>query len=147
MGGGTAAGWILPLSLTGVLVADQAVKGWVLTGPRGAQPIALGSFLRIRPSRSERTLAGRLGIRPAILLFAWMACLSTLLLVAPHARLFEASLSQAALGAALGGGAGNVLDVLARRGIVDYVELRGWPPFNLADVAIVLGVIVALLAS
>jgi signal peptidase II len=73
-----------------------------------------------------------------------MGSLLTLLLIAPGAGLFGTPLSQAAIGVALGGALGNLLDVIFRRGVVDYAELGAWPAFNLADVAIVTGVTVAL---
>lgn len=50
-------------------------------------------------------------------------------------------LAPAALGAALGGAAGNLVDRVRRGGVVDFIDLRFWPVFNLADVAIVAGVL------
>jgi signal peptidase II len=47
------------------------------------------------------------------------------------------------LGAALGGAAGNLLDVVRRRSIVDFIDLGWWPTFNLADVAILAGLAAA----
>lgn len=43
-------------------------------------------------------------------------------------------------GLVLGGAAGNLLDRISSGGVTDYLDLRVWPIFNLADVAIVLGV-------
>ena len=138
--------WILPLSLAVALLADQVLKGLVLVSFRGPHSIALGA-VRIRPVRSNQVFARRLGIRPVLLWCAWMSSLLTVLLVAPRVGIFETPLSQAALGAALGGALGNLLDVLFRKGVVDYVQLGIWPAINLADVAIVTGVFVALLSG
>ena len=51
------------------------------------------------------------------------------------------------LGLVAGGAVGNLVDRLARAddgllsgGVVDFVDLQWWPVFNLADVAIVVGV-------
>jgi signal peptidase II len=44
---------------------------------------------------------------------------------------------------AFGGAAGNLLDILRLRSIVDFIDLHWWPVFNLADVAIVAGLVVA----
>jgi signal peptidase II len=42
----------------------------------------------------------------------------------------------------LGGGAlGNLIDRVRAGEVTDYVDLSHWPPFNLADIAIVSGVI------
>jgi signal peptidase II len=55
------------------------------------------------------------------------------------------ALVQVGLGLAAGGATGNVLDHLRGRAIVDFVELPGWPIFNVADVAITGGVILTVL--
>jgi len=46
-------------------------------------------------------------------------------------------------GLLLGGGLGNDVDRVARRstgGVVDFLTLPHWPAFNLADVAVTVGV-------
>lgn len=60
-----------------------------------------------------------------------------------------------AVGAVVGGAVGNLLDRLLRDGngflggaVVDFVDLRWWPVFNVADVAITCGAVaLALTAS
>lgn len=50
-------------------------------------------------------------------------------------------LLQAALAIMLGGAFGNLFDRLTRdRRVVDFLELPHWPVFNIADIAIVVGV-------
>jgi signal peptidase II len=49
-------------------------------------------------------------------------------------------------GMLLGGALGNVIDRLSAGYVTDFVKLPlGWPPFNLADVSITLGVVILLL--
>lgn len=49
-------------------------------------------------------------------------------------------------GMLLGGALGNVLDRLRAGSVTDFVKLPlGWPPFNLADASITLGVLVLFL--
>lgn len=49
-------------------------------------------------------------------------------------------------GMLIGGAAGNILDRLRHGSVTDFVKLPlGWPPFNLADAAITLGVLVLVL--
>jgi signal peptidase II len=49
-------------------------------------------------------------------------------------------------GMLLGGAVGNVLDRLREGSVTDFIKLPlGWPPFNLADVSITLGVLLLLL--
>ena len=51
------------------------------------------------------------------------------------------------LGMVLGGGLGNLIDRIFRDfdgGVVDFIDLHVWPIFNLADSAIVIGVLLVL---
>lgn len=50
-------------------------------------------------------------------------------------------------GLVIGGAAGNLLDRVASGGVTDYLDLRVWPIFNLADVAIVCGVALLVLGT
>ncbi len=43
------------------------------------------------------------------------------------------------LGVAMGGGVSNMVDLIARGAVVDFVGLGRWPTFNLADVALCVG--------
>lgn len=47
-----------------------------------------------------------------------------------------------ALALMLGGALGNLIDRLRFGYVVDFLDLRIWPVFNLADMAIVIGVII-----
>ncbi|MFN8472391.1 MAG: signal peptidase II [Anaerolineae bacterium] len=47
-----------------------------------------------------------------------------------------------ALGLLLGGSIGNLIDRLTRGSVVDFIDLRIWPIFNVADSAIVVGVFI-----
>ncbi len=61
------------------------------------------------------------------------------------------TVARLALGCLLGGAVGNLIDRLVRGrgwgrgGVVDFVDLQFWPVFNLADAAIVVGVILVTL--
>ncbi len=56
-----------------------------------------------------------------------------------------------AVGLLAGGAIGNLIDRLARDGVVDFIDFPAWPSFNVADIAITLGAaglaLVALLGS
>lgn len=51
-----------------------------------------------------------------------------------------------AVGLLAGGALGNLADRVRAEAVTDYVDVFGWPPFNLADVAITLGVVVLALS-
>lgn len=50
-----------------------------------------------------------------------------------------------AFGLLAGGAIGNLADRVRAGAVTDYVDVFSWPPFNLADVAITLGVVVLAL--
>jgi signal peptidase II len=51
-----------------------------------------------------------------------------------------------AVGLLAGGALGNLADRIRAGAVTDYVDAFGWPPFNLADAAITLGVVVLALS-
>ncbi len=46
-----------------------------------------------------------------------------------------------AVGLLAGGALGNLVDRLRHDAVTDFIDVGSWPPFNLADVAITLGVL------
>lgn len=85
------------------------------------------------------------------LVFFVSAVLICVAIVVASARLTSAPLA-AGLGLILGGALGNLTDRMLRGPIgegrvVDFIDLRVWPVFNLADSAIVIGGLVIVLAS
>jgi signal peptidase II len=51
-----------------------------------------------------------------------------------------------AVGLLAGGALGNLADRVRAETVTDYVDFLSWPPFNLADVSITLGVVVLALS-
>jgi signal peptidase II len=50
--------------------------------------------------------------------------------------------TRVALGMILGGALGNALDRVLAGSVTDFIDLRFWPVFNLADTAIVVGAVI-----
>jgi signal peptidase II len=50
-----------------------------------------------------------------------------------------------AVGLLAGGALGNLIDRVRADQVTDYIDFLSWPPFNLADVAVTLGVVVLAL--
>jgi signal peptidase II len=68
-----------------------------------------------------------------------------LVLVVYFARNHSRPLIWLPTGMLLGGALGNILDRLRSGSVTDFVKLPlGWPPFNLADTSITLGVLLLL---
>jgi signal peptidase II len=133
---------LLALTAASVVIADQALKAAVL---RVGSLLRLGSFLRIRPVRSS-VIASGFGFRVAALFVAWVVITLMIVFVVPYSGLFHSLVSGLALGVALGGAASNLLDLILRGVVVDYIDVRVWPVFNLGDAAIVSGVLLAFIA-
>jgi signal peptidase II len=120
----------------GVLVVDQGIKALVLRRCRlGPCDSHLPAWLRPVFCRGPvfRTVPA-----PLVLLTWTIAALQIALLTVPGGPL-DTSAARWGLGAALGGSAANVLDWGLRGAVVDFIDLQVWPTFNLADVAIVVG--------
>ena len=92
---------------------------------------------------TERPLLARgTSLRALVILwFAAVACAVGALLFAPvlQQNVFVA----AGVAAALAGASGNLVDRVIHGAVVDFIALGRWPVFNLADVAIVAGAVVA----
>jgi signal peptidase II len=70
------------------------------------------------------------------------------------ARSMTTRLGLVALGLVIGGAVGNLIDRAARSdrgfmggGVVDFVDLQWWPVFNVADAAVVIGVVTLLVVT
>jgi signal peptidase II len=122
-----------------ILVADRTTKEIALRRlgvGRHAHGLVCVMF-------TERPLLARgTSLRALVILwFAAVACTVGALLYAPvlQQNVFVA----AGIAAALAGASGNLADRVIHGAVVDFVSLGRWPVFNLADVAIVAGAMVA----
>ena len=138
--------WIAGLAAV-VLGLDQATKWWML------QRLTLGESLPLLPGIFHLTLVRNPGI--AFGLFAGqggMVLGLALLLVAVLVVTVKSKPSawplpvSWAMGLILGGALGNLLDRLRFGAVVDFLDFRVWPVFNLADSAITIGAALILWA-
>lgn len=74
-----------------------------------------------------------------VLLILWFLAVSGTFAAAFYLPALQGWLAQAGLGAAIGGASSNLLDRIRHGAVVDFIDLRVWPVFNLADAAILLG--------
>ena len=122
-----------------ILAADRATKVIALRKlgfGRHAHGLVYVTF-------TERPLLAR-GTSLRLLVILWIAavvCTAGALLYAPvlQQNVFVA----AGIAAALAGASGNLADRVIHGAVVDFVAIGRWPVFNLADVAIVAGAVVA----
>ena len=59
----------------------------------------------------------------------------------------QSLLVRIAFGAILGGAVGNIVDRIQRHFVVDFIDLRWWPVFNVTDSCITIGVVLLVLGS
>lgn len=106
---------------------------------RGAKALVLSGAVPVFPGFSIRQHSSQ--IKPVTL----AALLFLELGAAALAAGFSAPALQVALGLAAGGATGNTIDQMRYGGVVDFIDLKVWPAFNLADMAIVLGAALAFI--
>lgn len=129
------------------LVFDQATKALVVANLREGHARKFGWLVIRRSLTRKGPWAGWLRLGDWSLLVLLILEVALFLALTQVGPFFQNRASQVALGAALGGAGGNVLDRLRRGGVVDFIDVGAWPVFNLADVAIVAGslLVIALL--
>lgn len=124
--------WIAAFLL--VPLADQAIKA-LLRQQLGDRAVSLGPIGSVRVIDAPIWWArGRLQPTPALLWTAWLAGAGAL--VALAARLPGTEWCAAFL---LGGSLSHMIETLRHGRVCDYLCLRFWPAFNLADAAISIG--------
>jgi signal peptidase II len=135
---------ILPIAALVVLV-DQASKTWALNHAR--VPVHVVGTLRLAVTFNSGTAFG-LGQDSTAIIVAGVVVLVVVLLGLGRKASRGASWPGAvAMGLLLGGAIGNLTDRLVRHlggAVVDFIDLRWWPVFNVADASITVGA--ALLA-
>jgi signal peptidase II len=127
----------------GVLVLDQLAKWWALTA------LADGEVHLVGPVwfRLTYNTAGAFGLGGALVPFLSLVALGVVLYLIVTGAAGGRVAAGIATGLLLGGALGNLSDRLFRspgllRGaVVDFVDLRFWPVFNVADMAITCGCI------
>jgi signal peptidase II len=143
-----------PLSRLGLIVAglvftmDQLSKYWVLkvVNLDEREPIPVTPFLDLAMAWNKGVSYGLLTTGIQELLVGLSLAISVLLLVW-MARATK-PLAAASFGLLIGGALGNALDRVLHGAVADFVHLHwgewSWYIFNVADIAIVAGVVILL---
>ena len=134
-----------------VVVVDQATKWWALRALEGGRSIEVVWTLRLRLVFNRGTAFG-FGSRFAPLI-AVLAVVVVVVLLRSGSTI-RGRWARASLGLVLGGAVGNLLDRVLRDGggflggeVVDFFDLRWWPVFNVADMAVSAGVVVLIVTA
>jgi signal peptidase II len=127
------------LALAGVVVAlDQIAKQLAATHIERGSPVELGLGFQLTNVRNSGVAFGFLsGGEGFVLAFT----LGTLAIVLGYfAAHVGRDLLWVSVGLLMGGALGNLADRTRAGAVIDFLDPPLWPAFNLADVAIVLGV-------
>lgn len=121
--------------------ADQVLKARVLAAPRLAPAPSRWGYVSIRCTINRRIAL--VSLSDSGIAMVWVLCAALSCFALGQEPLADNALGATGLGLALGGITGNVIDILRRRGVVDFIALGSWTIFNLADVAILGGLALA----
>ncbi len=134
----------------GITAFDQLTKLLVVRSiPEGESRHVIDDFLRLSHFRNPGAAFGTLkGFSGLLALVALVGVIAFLAVVVREPNRIGG------IGAALvaGGALGNLIDRLARGGpvngsVVDFIDFRFWPAFNVADSAISIGALLLVWAS
>jgi signal peptidase II len=143
--GGADRAWRLAGALCGLVVAlDQAVKSVVETNLAPGEHVDLLGPLGLTLVHN-RGVAFGLASGGGVALIV-LVVVALLFVGALFARDPRRPGMWIAVGLLAGGALGNLADRVRADAVTDYLDVLSWPPFNLADVAITLGVAVLALS-
>ena len=132
------------LAACGVIVAiDQGTKALARALVDRGERVEVLPFLAFQNVRNEGVAFGLGGDIPAVVIGATiLVLLGLLVFLAARSRTGWLIWLPAAL--LIGGALGNLADRVRDGAVTDFIDLPLWPTFNLADVAIVAGVLLLL---
>jgi signal peptidase II len=140
LSGPRARAWRLALALCGVVVAiDQGTKAAIGAHLVPGQRVSVLPGLHFTDVHNEGIAFGLAGGGGAGLIVLTAAALALILVL--FARSPERPGIWIAVGLLAGGALGNLADRVRINSVTDFIDLPVWPSFNIADVAIVVGVV------
>ena len=135
---------IVLLAALFVLVADQitkaVVRDYLAAVGTNSLPI-LGGWVRLSYVENRGAAFGMFQNQSLFFVIVGIVVIAGILVGHRYLPTHQTPLSLC-LGMQLGGAAGNLVDRLRIGHVFDFVDLTWWPVFNLADSAIVIGVLV-----
>ncbi|MGP6156050.1 MAG: signal peptidase II [Vulcanimicrobiaceae bacterium] len=130
-----------------VLALDQFTKHIVATTfMPGESRIAVPHLLYWTYVQNQAGAFGLFGTTPWLLVVMALGVLAVFW-YAFRDLATKSKLVRVAFGAIVGGAIGNIVDRFHYRYVVDFIDLRWWPVFNVADSCITIGVGLLILSS
>ncbi|MGD9142166.1 MAG: signal peptidase II [bacterium] len=135
-----------------IVIADQVTKYLVVISvPEGTRIDVLGDALRISHIKNSGAIFGVMRSSGGYFtIFSLVAAIVLVVVLLLSRR--ACGLVKVGLGLVLGGAIGNLIDRLRIGAVVDFVDIGAgeavrWPSFNVADLAITVGVIFVVICS
>jgi signal peptidase II len=131
---------LVVLTALGIILADQATKWCVVMhlAPLGAIELIPGIF-HLTFIRNTGIAFGWFQGHPFAMVLINTGCVLGLLFAVKWFQQKQ-RLEQIAYGMIVGGAIGNWLDRLRHEAVIDFLDFRVWPVFNIADTFITIGV-------
>ena len=129
-----------PLSAAIVLLADQLTKLLAKSVLESKPPPPDHYFFRWTYVENEGAAFGLLTNAHFLIAFAIIMAIATIVIYYRFPY-WNHPLLRIGLGLMLGGAIGNLIDRLRLGYVVDFIDFKVWPVFNIADSAITIGVI------
>ncbi len=123
-----------------VLIMDRGSKYWVINNINPGESVPLlGEILYLTYVRNPGAAFGLFAYKtPFFIVISIIMIILTV--IAANQIPPRLALLRLGLAVMLGGVVGNLIDRLQTGYVVDFLDLRFWPVFNIADMAIVVGV-------
>ena len=144
-GAGTARAWLRAgLVCAGVIALDQLSKHAIETSIVPGEERNIAPGIQLVNTRNHGVAFGFLpGSHTGVTILIGVALVALLFYFARHAN---RRLIWLPTGLLLGGALGNIVDRVRDGAVTDFIKLPlGWPPFNLADLSITLGIVMLFL--
>lgn len=123
------------------LLLDQATKLLVnFLLPEGESVVLLPGVLYFTHVRNYGAAFGLMNNRTGLFILVTVVAIAIIVLAYRRLAADRRATLRWALALQFGGALGNLIDRLRAGYVTDFIDLRIWPVFNLADVAIVAGV-------
>jgi signal peptidase II len=145
-GSAASRAWARALAVTGIVVAlDQATKQIAIRNVAPGDPVEVIFGFKVSNVRNDGIAFGLLnGAGDALVIALTMGAL--VMLVAYFAINAARPDLWLATGLVVGGALGNLADRVRIGAAIDFLDPPLWPAFNVADVAIVIGVALLVFA-
>jgi len=126
-----------------VIALDQASKFFIKANMTLGQSIPEEGFFRITYSTNEGMVFGLFANQTFLITLTAIVGIAAIIIYSRY-PLFNQLLVRVAIGLMLGGAVGNLIDRIRLGEVIDFIDVGAWPVFNLADSAVVVGVVLII---